>query len=173
MQNILIVVDMQNDFISGSLGSREAEAIVPLMQERIRSFDGKVLFTRDTHGEDYLTTQEGRRLPVKHCIRGTKGWEFEPSLESLCREDPIEKETFGSSRLALMLCDMDSKEHIASITLAGLCTDICVISNAMICRAFLPETEILVDASCCAGTTPENHQNALDAMKQCQIQIIV
>lgn len=171
MQNLLIVVDMQNDFIDGALGTKEAQAIVPNVVEKVRHFEGKVLFTRDTHETDYLETQEGRNLPVPHCIRGTKGWEIHPLLEALRTENAIDKITFGSSELAGQLAEWNRQDPIGHITLVGLCTDICVISNAMLIKAFLPETVLTVDASCCAGVTPESHQVALQAMKACQIHI--
>ena len=171
MQDILIVVDMQNDFINGALGTKEAEAIVPRVKERIESFDGTVIFTRDTHFDDYMQTQEGRNLPVPHCIKGTHGWEIRPELDALRRTQPIDKPTFGSSELGMRLAEMNRDDSIGSITLIGLCTDICVISNAMLIKAFLPETQIIVDAACCAGVTPESHRNALAAMKTCQIRI--
>ena len=152
---ILVVVDMQNDFVDGALGTKEAVEIVPKVAEKIRLFmDGtnsRVLYTRDTHEENYLDTQEGRHLPVRHCIRGTQGWEICPQDEDLKKQ---------------------GKEGITSVTLVGLCTDICVISNALLVKAFLPETPVIVDASCCAGVTVESHQNALQAMNMCQIQII-
>ena len=171
MQHILIVVDMQNDFITGALGTKEAEAIVPAAASKIRSFSGRVLFTRDTHQADYLSTQEGRILPVAHCIQGTHGWQIHPELAALCTEPPIDKITFGSSELALHLQALNQIETIQSITLIGLCPDICVISNALLLKAFLPEAEIIIDAACCAGVTPQSHQTALQAMKACQIQI--
>lgn len=163
----LIVVDMQNDFITGSLGTAEAEAIVPAVAERIRRFPGQVLFTQDTHDANYLETQEGRKLPVPHCIRGTIGWQLHPAIEALRTEPAIEKPTFGSVALAEMLRD----RVVERVTLIGLCTDICVLSNAMLLRAFLPEVPIVVDASCCAGVTPESHLRALEAMKACQIDV--
>ena len=171
MQNILVVVDMQNDFIDGALGTAEAVAIVPGVVEKIKNFDGKILFTRDTHEENYMETQEGRNLPVPHCIRGTAGWQLAPAIAELCDGDCIDKPTFGSEELGQMLKDMNSDEPIEKITFVGLCTDICVISNAMIAKAFLPEVQIAVDASCCAGVTPGSHDNALEAMKMCQITI--
>ena len=171
MQDILIVVDMQNDFIDGALGTPEAVAIVPAAAEKIRSFPGPVLFTRDTHGPDYLNTQEGRNLPVVHCVKGTPGWELRPELQALCRTAPIDKPTFGSAKLGELLLAMDREEPIASVTLIGLCTDICVISNALLVKAFLPEVPVTVDAACCAGVTPESHRNALAAMKMCQIAV--
>lgn len=171
MQNILVVVDMQNDFIDGALGTKEAAAIVPGVQQKIRDFQGKVFFTRDTHGTDYMSTQEGQKLPVPHCIKGTDGWQIHPDLQPLCQGTPVDKVTFGSSELAALLQAEDQKEPVDSITFVGLCTDICVISNALLAKAFLPEAKIIVDASCCAGVTPESHRNALEAMKVCQIQI--
>ena len=171
MQDILIVVDMQNDFIDGALGTAEAVAIVPKAAEKIRSFKGTVIFTRDTHGEDYMQTQEGRNLPVPHCIKGSHGWEVCPALEPLRTGLTIDKPTFGSAELGRLLLELDAKEPVGSITLIGLCTDICVISNAMIAKAFLPEVPVTVDAACCAGVTPESHRNTLNAMKMCQISI--
>ena len=169
MQKILVVVDMQNAFIDGALGTKEAVAIVPYVKEVIENFDGKILFTRDTHFENYMDTQEGHNLPVPHCIKGTEGWEICPELKALCTEEPIDKITFGSKELPDIVKEMSDLE---SITLIGLCTDICVISNAMILKAFYPETPIIIDAKACAGVTPESHQTALNAMKMCQIQII-
>ena len=172
MQNILIVVDMQNDFIDGALGTKEAVAIVPRVAEKIRGFHGPVLFTRDTHRPDYLNTQEGKKLPVVHCVEGTEGWQIREELQALCKIPPIDKPGFGSTRLGELLLSMNAAEPIGSVTLIGLCTDICVISNALLIKAFLPEVPITVDAACCAGVTPESHQNALNAMKMCQIEII-
>ena len=171
MQDILIVVDMQNDFIDGALGTAEAVAIVPKVVEKVRSFKGTVIFTRDTHGEHYMQTQEGRNLPVPHCIKGSHGWEVCPALEPLRTGLTIDKPTFGSAELGKVLLELDTKEPVGSITLDGLCTDICVISNAMIAKAFLPEVPVTVDAACCAGVTPESHRNALSAMKMCQVRI--
>ena len=172
MQEILIVVDMQNDFIDGSLGTAEAVRIVPRVAEKIRSFPGTVLFTRDTHGPDYLSSQEGQRLPVVHCVKGTDGWQIRPELQALCQSVPIDKPTFGSVVLGEKLLELDREEKIASVTLVGLCTDICVISNALLVKAFLPEVPITVDAACCAGVTPRSHLNALEAMKMCQITVV-
>ncbi len=171
MQDILIVVDMQNDFIDGALGTAEAVAIVPKVADKIRNFSGRIIFTRDTHGEDYMDTQEGKNLPVPHCIKETEGWQISPMLQELCKEDPIDKVTFGSESLASILKKANEENSIGSITLIGLCTDICVISNALLIKAFLPEVPMVVDASCCAGVTPESHRNALAAMKTCQIKI--
>ena len=167
---LLIVVDMQNDFVTGALGTAEAQAIVPHVNAKIAAADA-VVYTLDTHGEDYLATQEGKRLPVPHCIKGTKGWEICPQLEALREAEAIDKVTFGSEKLGELLQEENRKEQIEDITLVGLCTDICVISNALLLKAFLPETPIIVDASCCAGVTPKSHETALDAMRMCQINI--
>ena len=172
MQNILLVIDMQNDFIDGALGTPEAVDIVPKVREKIKNFDGTVLFTRDTHGENYMETQEGKNLPVPHCIRGTDGWQIRPELEELRVTEPIDKGTFGSDELGKILRDLNDEDPIGTITVIGLCTDICVISNALLAKAFLPEVPIEVDASCCAGVTPESHENALKAMASCQIRIV-
>ena len=166
---ILIVVDMQNDFIDGALGTPEALAIVPYVKKLIEEFDGKVYFTRDTHFENYGETQEGKNLPVPHCIKDTDGWQIRPELDALRKTDSIDKITFGSDKLTEIL---KREKEIESITFVGLCTDICVISNAMITKAFFPEIPLIVDAKGCAGVTPESHTNALNAMKMCQIKVI-
>ena len=171
MQKILVVVDMQNDFIDGALGTAEAVAIVPKVAEKIKNFDGTVLYTRDTHEENYMETQEGKNLPVPHCIRGTEGWQIRTELQQAGAE-VVDKPTFGSRALAEKLVEMNREEAIESITLIGLCTDICVISNAFVIKAFLPETPIIVDAACCAGVTPKSHERALEAMKVCQIAVV-
>lgn len=177
MQDILVVVDMQNDFIDGALGTAEAVAIVPKVAEKISGFSGKVYFTRDTHEENYLETQEGRKLPVRHCIRESEGWKVSSALTDLCEgtcygeAKVMDKPTFGSVELGESLRAANEEETIRSVTLIGLCTDICVISNALLVKAFLPEAEIIVDAACCAGVTPESHRVALSAMKSCQIRI--
>ena len=168
MAKILVVVDMQNDFIDGALGTPEAVKIVPYVKQVIESFDGKVLFTRDTHFEDYLNTQEGKHLPVKHCIKGTPGWEIRPELDALRCGEAIDKLTFGSAALPEIL----AKENPESVTFVGLCTDICVISNVLVTKAFFPEVPVIVDAAGCAGVTPESHKNALAAMKMCQVTVI-
>ena len=170
MQNILIVVDMQNDFIDGALGTPEAVLIVPTVRDVILSHKGKVIFTKDTHSPDYLSTNEGKNLPVEHCIRGTYGWEICDSLKEYANE-VVEKPTFGSTTLADLLKAEHKKSPIGKITLVGLCTDICVISNALLLKATLPEVEIEVISGACAGVTNESHQNALNAMKMCQITI--
>lgn len=171
MQRILIVVDMQNDFIDGALGSPEARAIVGRVAEKMRGFQGRVITTRDTHEAHYLSTQEGRKLPVPHCLRGTEGWRLHPRIEAERREEPFDKPVFGSAALGQALAEENAREPIESVELVGLCTDICVISNALLLRAFLPEAEIIVDASCCAGVSPRSHKTALEAMKACQVRI--
>lgn len=172
MQDILIVVDMQNDFIDGALGTKEAVTIVPRVKEKIAAFSGPVIFTRDTHPENYMETQEGKNLPVPHCIKGTEGWQIRPELDSLRKTEPVDKPGFGSVELGRMLLEMNEKEPIASVTLIGLCTDVCVISNALIIKAFLPEVPVKVDAACCAGISPRSHDNALSAMAMCQVEIL-
>lgn len=172
MQKILIVVDMQNDFIDGALGTPEAVAIVPNVKKKIEGFDGTVLFTRDTHETYYMETQEGRNLPVPHCIRGTEGWQIRPELDALRKTEPLDKVTFGSSELGGILVALNKLEPVEEITFIGLCTDICVISNVMIAKAFLPEVPVVVDAACCAGVTVASHENALEAMKVCQVKVI-
>lgn len=169
--HVLVVVDMQKDFIDGALGTKEAQAIVPHVVEKIENFDGRVIATRDTHGENYLQTAEGQKLPVTHCIEGTDGWQLHPDIAALISRKPIDKPTFGSTELAKLLEKCHSDHTIDSITLVGLCTDICVISNALLLKAVLPEVPIFVDASCCAGVTPESHENALRAMEMCQITV--
>ena len=165
----LIVVDMQKDFIDGALGTKEAQAIVPNVRKKIEEFDGEVIFTRDTHHKDYLSTQEGRNLPVEHCIEGTAGWEIDKSLQPFCKGLVVNKPTFGSMALAEKIWERGDAQEI---TLVGLCTDICVISNAMLLKAAMPEVPIIVDRACCAGVTPQSHENALEAMKMCQITIV-
>lgn len=171
MSKYLIVIDMQNDFIDGSLGTKEAMGIVPKVVEKIKTFEGNVIFTQDTHQKQYLSTQEGRKLPVEHCIQGTHGWEIYNQLKPFLLEKGFCKNTFGSKELAEFLAEQSEKEKIDEIWLVGLCTDICIISNALLLKAFLPETTIKVDASCCAGVTVESHNRALEAMKVCQIEV--
>lgn len=173
MKKLLLVIDMQNDFIDGALGTKEAEAIVPNVVKRIQEFEGDVLYTRDTHSEDYMETQEGKNLPVPHCIKGTPGWELCPALKALrdAGHSPVlDKLTFGAKDLPAYL-ETHYPRGLESVELIGLCTDICVISNAMVLKAFFPELPVSVTASCCAGVTPESHENALNAMKMCQIAI--
>ena len=170
MKGLLVVVDMQRDFIDGSLGTKEAQHIVPKVAERVRSgreAGEEIVFTLDTHREDYLGALEGRKLPVEHCLKGTEGWQ-------LCKEltgaegRQFEKGTFGS----LELMRYAAAGGYDQVELIGLCTDICVISNAMLIKAAMPQTRICVRADCCAGVTPESHENALKAMEMCQIEII-
>ncbi len=168
---LLVVVDMQNDFIDAALGTKEAVAIVPAVKEKIRQYRDEgnlVIFTRDTHQKNYLQTQEGKNLPVEHCIEGSDGWQISKELEVL-DSVIIDKPTFGSVALSSHVKNL---ENISEIELCGLCTDICVISNALILKANLPETPIKVDSKACAGVTPESHLNALNAMKMCQIEIV-
>lgn len=167
---ILAVIDMQNDFIDGALGTKEAQAIVGKVAEVIRKFDGKVVYTRDTHFDNYLDTQEGKKLPVPHCIQGTEGWEICDTLKVLQTEATkiVDKPVFASVELAQYLSKIPD---LISVTLVGLCTDICVIANAMVIQAFLPEVEVRVLADACAGVTPESHRNALEAMKMCQVTV--
>lgn len=170
-KKVLAVIDMQNDFIDGVLGTKEAVAIVDNVADAIKNFDGEVLYTRDTHAENYLSTQEGKNLPVEHCIKGTHGWEICDTLKALqtAQTRIFDKPAFGSTELAEYLAAM---EDLESVTLVGLCTDICVISNAMVIKAQLPEAPIFVMEKCCAGVTPQSHTNALEAMKMCQVAVI-
>lgn len=170
-KHVLAVIDMQNDFIDGALGTKEAETIVEKVAAQIRDFEGEVVYTRDTHFEGYLGTQEGKRLPVPHCIKDTEGWQIREQVRQACAGDVkiFDKPAFGSVELAAYLKDMPDLE---SVTLIGLCTDICVISNALVIKAFLPEVTVRVNAGCCAGVTPESHKNALEAMKMCQVEVV-
>ena len=174
-KKILIVVDMQNDFITGALGSAEAQAIVPNVAEKIKGWDGLVLFTRDTHYEDYKGTLEGKKLPIPHCIKNTYGWNIINELKELSNtNNTIDKYTFGFKDWAWILDKVFKiyKEDKFEFELCGVCTDICVVSNALALRMFYPNTKITVDASCCAGVTPEKHKAALEVMKSCQIEVI-
>lgn len=166
MKRTLIVVDMQNDFIDGSLGTAEAQAIVPAVRAKIREYQARgdeIIFTRDTHHEDYLETPEGKKLPVEHCIQGTHGWQVAEGLEVPgCTY--IDKPSFGWTHW--------NERTFDEIELVGLCTDICVVSNALILKATFPEVEITVDAGCCAGVTPKSHQAALETMLMCQVNVV-
>ena len=162
-EKILIVVDMQKDFVNGSLGSKDAEAIVPAVVKKAKEFDGDLIFTKDTHFENYMDTQEGHFLPVPHCMKGTDGWNLIPAM--------YEKITFGCPELAEDLLERNKKTPIKSIELVGLCTDICVVSNALLIKAFLPETPVFVDSACAAGVTRERHEAALETMRSCQIVV--
>ena len=171
MNDVLAVIDMQNDCVSGSLGTKEANAIVQNVVKKIETFSGNIVFTQDTHQSSYLQSQEGMFLPVQHCIKNTEGWELVAPIKKLITDQVYEKPTFGSLLLAESLKSLHERTPIHSITLIGLCTDICVVSNALLLKAFFPEIPIHVDAACCAGTTPENHKAALQVMKMCQIII--
>lgn len=167
---LLTVIDMQNDFIDAALGTKEAVAIVPKVAAKIadrRRAGYEVVFTRDTHGEDYLQTQEGRKLPVVHCVRGTDGWQISSQLD-VGGSKVIDKPSFGSMELAEYAASLPGLEEVE---LVGLCTGICVISNALILKARLPEVKVSVDSSCCACVTPESHATALAAMKLCQVNV--
>ena len=166
MKKTPIVVDMQNDFIDGSLGTQEAQAIVGKVKDKIKSYQenyGEIIFTRDTHTKDYLNTNEGKHLPVEHCIAGTEGWRIADGLE-IADAVYIDKPSFGY---------MDWKHYnLEEVEIVGLCSDICVVSNALIIKATYPEINVTVDASCCAGVTPETHKAALETMKMCQVNVI-
>ncbi len=171
MAKALIVIDMQNDFVTGTLGTKEAQEMLPRLvaklEENIDKKSVDVIFTQDTHKEDYLQTQEGKFLPVVHCIKGTEGWEIVSELQKFipAAKIVIEKKSFGSTRLPSLLKPYEEVEFV------GVCTDICVISNALLLKAFYPEQLVSVDAACCAGTSPDAHQKALDVMKNCQCKI--
>lgn len=172
MKKAVVVVDMQNDFIDGSLGTKEAQEMLPRLIAKLQKVaandDTELIFTMDTHGENYLSTQEGKNLPVEHCIKGTQGWQITEELAEFVKQAiaVVEKPTFGSMDIIKWLKGADEVE------LVGLCTDICVISNALLIKAAYPETVVSVDAACCAGVTPESHKNALEAMKMCQIKVL-
>ncbi len=171
---ILVVVDMQNDFVDGSLGTAEAKKILLKVEKKVESFEGKIIFTKDTHSENYPDTQEGKALPVIHCVKETWGWNLAGNLEKLKTVKGAmlyEKITFGCRKLAEDLAAQNEEEKIDCIEIVGLCTDICVVSNALLLKAFLPETLICVDASCCAGVAPDKHDAALETMRSCQIEI--
>lgn len=174
MKHFLVIVDIQKDFVDGALGTREAQAMVPLAAEAIAAFQGDIFVTYDTHFENYLDTGEGKKLPVKHCIKGTPGWELDATIAKALEDrtyTPVEKLTFGSVALPGMIREAAGQEDF-DITLLGLCTDICVVSNALILKANFPEKEISVLGACCAGVTPESHTAALSTMAMCQINII-
>ncbi len=183
MKKILIVIDMQNDFITGSLGSKEAQAIVPRVTQKIKDYQKHgytIYFTKDTHAPNYLETQEGICLPIEHCIKKTSGWELHSDILQLAlatlpqqtHDTIFEKNTFGSKALAEHIALSLQGDTAAEIELVGLCTDICVVSNALLLKVFMPEVPITVDAQCCAGVTPESHVHALETMQHCQIKII-
>lgn len=173
MKRILVVVDMQKDFVDGALGSAEAVAIVPAVVEKIRGFDGDIFVTYDTHFENYMETSEGKKLPVPHCIKGTEGWELDKNVQAGLSDKKytaVEKITFGSVELPALI-SADAVGDDLSVELIGLCTDICVVSNALLLKASFPEARISVDSSCCAGVTPDKHNAALETMRSCQIEV--
>lgn len=173
MKKILVVVDMQKDFVDGALGTKEALGIVDNVVNKINNHDGDIIVTYDTHGEDYMNTSEGKNLPVPHCIEGSEGWNLDAKVEAALstREyTPIKKPTFGSVDLPQYIEENYTVEDI-EIELIGLCTDICVVSNALLLKANFTETPISVDATCCAGVTPATHNAALETMKMCQIKV--
>lgn len=174
MKKVLVIVDMQKDFVDGALGTKEAVAIVNAVVEKMNTFEGEVIFTRDTHFENYMDTQEGENLPVVHCIKGTEGWELIPQLKEFCEKKGCkcyDKPTFGSTALAEDLKKAYDAGEIESVELVGLCTDICVVSNALMIKAFMPELLVSLDSACCAGVTPEKHEAALETMRSCQILV--
>ena len=173
MKHFLIVVDMQKDFVDGALGTPEAQAIVPKVMDKILNFEGKIFATLDTHAANYLETAEGKKLPVPHCIKGTPGWQLDDGVAAALEQKDtqmVEKLTFGSVLLPRLLYQEAAGEPF-TIELVGLCTDICVVSNALILKANFPEMEITVDSACCAGVSPETHEAALNTMGCCQINL--
>ena len=173
MKQFLIVVDMQKDFVDAALGTAEAQAIVPAVAEKIRGFSGEIIVTYDTHEEDYMETREGRFLPVPHCIRDTDGWQLDAAVAEALSDRAytvVEKPTFGAVTLPEVVEQLAGDEEF-TVELIGLCTDICVVSNAMLLKAAFPEVKISVDAACCAGVTPASHQAALTTMSCCQITV--
>ena len=174
MKKLLIVVDMQKDFVDGALGTAEAVGILDHVVRKIEEFDGDMIVTLDTHQENYMDTQEGRKLPVKHCIKGTSGWELDAKVQKALENRAykiIEKPTFGSVALPEYIRETYDPEKL-DIQLIGLCTDICVVSNALLLKASFTQTPVSVDASCCAGVTPETHKAALTTMKMCQVDVL-
>ncbi|MDY5480980.1 MAG: isochorismatase family cysteine hydrolase [Veillonella caviae] len=186
MQHILLVIDMQYDFIWGSLGTSEAQAVVPYVADVIQNWKGPIVFTQDTHDAQYLDTQEGRILPVVHCVKGTDGWQIPTVLVEAAHQNShtqknennyvqmiaIEKPCFGSLDLVHQLQELHRQQPIENITMVGLCTDICVVSNALLVKAGLPEVPLYIDAAGCAGVTPEKHKAALETMSSCQCHVI-
>ena len=173
MKKFLIVVDMQKDFVDGALGTKEAVAIVPNVVKKINEFDGEIIVTYDTHFEDYMETSEGKNLPVPHCIKDTEGWQLDKNVANALEGKEytvVEKITFGSVDLPDFIEEKTEGENF-SAELVGLCTDICVVSNALVLKANFPEAEISVDSAACAGVTPETHEAALTTMKMCQIAV--
>ncbi len=174
MKKFLIVVDMQKDFVDGALGTAEAEKIVPKVCEKINNFDGEIIVTLDTHYDNYMNTSEGKALPVEHCIKGTVGHALDNEVQKALdgkKYTTVEKPTFGSTELPRIIENLTLGENF-SIELLGLCTDICVVSNALLLKAHFPEVPITVNSSLCAGVTPDTHNSALTTMKMCQIDVI-
>lgn len=174
MKRFLVVVDMQKDFVDGALGSGDAVAIVPSVVEKIKSFDGEIFVTLDTHFDNYPETAEGRKLPVPHCIKGTEGWQLDKNVTCALSDreyTAVEKPTFGSLELPRLI-EASADGDDFSIEIIGLCTDICVVSNALVLKANFPEIPISVDSACCAGVTPQAHEAALATMRSCQIDVI-
>ena len=174
MKKVLVVVDMQKDFVDGALGTKEAVAIVDAVVEKVKTFAGEVIFTRDTHFDNYMETQEGANLPVPHCVKNTEGWDLIPELKAFCEEmkcKVYDKPTFGSTELAADLKALYDAGELESVELIGICTDICVVSNALLIKAFMTELPVSLDSSCCAGVTPEKHEAALETMRSCQVLV--
>ena len=174
MKHLLVVVDIQKDFVDGALGTAEAIAIVENAAKKIREFEGDIFVTYDTHFDNYMDTAEGAKLPVPHCIKGTEGWELNAVIADALADKryiAVEKLTFGSTKLPELVKETVGEEDF-DITLIGLCTDICVVSNALILKASFPEKEVYVDAACCAGVTVDTHNAALATMKMCQINVV-
>lgn len=174
MKKILVVVDMQKDFVDGSLGSAEAVAMKPAAIKKISSFDGEIIVTRDTHFEDYMDSYEGKKLPVVHCIKNTAGWEIDKEVKEALNGKNVtylDKFSFGSPALPGVITGLVGREDF-SVEFIGLCTDICVVSNVLITKATFPEKDITVDSACCAGVTPLKHEAALETMRSCHINVI-
>lgn len=176
LMKVLIVVDLQNDFTTGALGNEQCAAAAAKAAEKIREFrkEGFPIFaTLDTHSENYMETREGKALPVIHCVKGTPGHDLDPIVAEALGDEyiPVEKVTFGSKDLPRIICENTDADKIEEFQVIGVCTDICVISNAMILRAFFPETPIRIISDCCGGVTPDSHNNALEAMRMCQMII--
>lgn len=170
---LMVVVDMQNDFVTGCLGSNEAKEIVGKMVDTLNNYDGDIVFTRDTHFSDYMETMEGKKLPVIHCLKDSEGWQIIPELKEFSERENVkifDKLTFGSTELADYIKENEDKYD--EIKLVGVCTDICVISNAMLIKANVPNKKIIVDSSLCAGVSKQSHDNALKAMQVCHIDVI-
>ncbi|MDO5332192.1 MAG: isochorismatase family cysteine hydrolase [Bacillota bacterium] len=175
MNSLLLVVDVQNDFIDGSLGSKEAISTLPNIIKKVKNFNGDVVFTRDTHDENYMSSQEGKNLPVVHCVKNTNGWQLADELEAFRKDNNckvFDKPTFGSVECAEYIKELFDNKKVDEVTLIGYCTDICVVSNALIIKAMMPELKLKVDSKCCAGVTPQKHNSALETMASCQIEIV-